>query len=121
MMLNRGELDGIRLLGNRTVDYMTRNHLPGNVDLEHFGRPNFAETSYQGVGFGLGFAVVLDAAANKVMRSEGEYSWGSRSRQAQDALAGRVEESVGVVEPVEMMVCFQTDEAVQLRPRPDRP
>lgn len=76
MLLNRGELDGVRLLGSRTVDYMTRNHLPGNVDLETFGRPLFAETSFDGVGFGLGFSVVLDAAANKVMRSEGEYSWG---------------------------------------------
>ncbi len=66
MLLNRGELDGVRLLGSRTVDYMTRNHLPGNVDLELFGRPLFAETSFDGVGFGLGFSVVLDAAANKV-------------------------------------------------------
>jgi CubicO group peptidase (beta-lactamase class C family) len=76
MLLNRGELDGVRLLGARTVDYMTRNHLPGNADLESFGRPLFAETSFDGVGFGLGFSVVLDAAANKVLRSEGEYAWG---------------------------------------------
>ncbi len=76
MLLNRGELDGVRLLGSRTVDYMTRNHLPGNADLEAFGRPLFAETSFEGVGFGLGFSVVLDSAANKVLRSEGEYSWG---------------------------------------------
>ena len=76
MLLNRGELDGVRLLGSRTVDYMTRNHLPGNADLESFGRPLFAETSFDGTGFGLGFSVVLDAAANKVLRSQGEYSWG---------------------------------------------
>ena len=55
---------------------MTRNHLPGGADLEQYGRPLFAETSFDGVGFGLGFSVVLDAAANKVLRSEGEYSWG---------------------------------------------
>ena len=76
MLLHKGELDGVRLLGSRTVDYMTRNHLPGGADLEQYGRPLFAETSFDGVGFGLGFAVVLDAAANKVLRSEGEYSWG---------------------------------------------
>jgi CubicO group peptidase (beta-lactamase class C family) len=76
MLLNGGELDGVRLLGTRTVEYMTRNHLPGDADLETFGRPLFAETSFDGVGFGLGFSVVLDAAANKVLRSEGEYSWG---------------------------------------------
>ena len=76
MLLHRGELDGVRLLGTRTVDYMTRNHLPGGADLEQFGRPLFAETSYDGVGFGLGFSVVLDSAKNKVMRAEGEYAWG---------------------------------------------
>ena len=76
MLLNRGELDGVRLLGTRTVDYMTRNHLPGGADLEQFGRPLFAETSFDGAGFGLGFSVMLNAAENKVMRSEGEYSWG---------------------------------------------
>ena len=76
MLLNKGELDGVRLLGTRTVDYMTRNHLPGGADLEHFGRPLFAETSFDGVGFGLGFSVVLDSAENKVLRAEGEYSWG---------------------------------------------
>jgi CubicO group peptidase (beta-lactamase class C family) len=76
MLLGRGETDGVRLLGSRTVDYMTRNQLPGNADLETFGRPLFAETSFDGVGFGLGFSVVLDPAANKVLRSAGEYAWG---------------------------------------------
>ena len=32
---------------------MTRNHLPGGADLEAFGRPLFAETTFDGVGFGL--------------------------------------------------------------------
>jgi CubicO group peptidase (beta-lactamase class C family) len=76
MLLGRGELEGVRLLGSRTVDYMTCNQLPGNADLETFGRPLFAETSFDGVGFGLGFSVVLDPAANKVLRSAGEYAWG---------------------------------------------
>ena len=76
MLLNKGELDGVRILGSRTVDYMTRNHLPGNADLEEYGRPLFAETTFDGVGFGLGFSVVLDAAANRVPWNEGSYSWG---------------------------------------------
>ena len=76
MLMNRGELDGTRILGPRTVDYMTTNHLPGNVDLEAFGRPLFAETSFDGVGFGLGFSVVMDSAANKVPSTAGTYSWG---------------------------------------------
>ena len=44
----------------------------GNADLEAFGRPLFAETSFDGVGFGLGFSVVLDAAANKVTETGGQ-------------------------------------------------
>ena len=76
MLLNKGELDGVRILGSRTVDYMTRNHLPGNVDLEAYGRSLFAETTFDGIGFGLGFSVVLDAAANRSPGTEGSYSWG---------------------------------------------
>jgi CubicO group peptidase (beta-lactamase class C family) len=82
MLLNGGELDGVRLLGPRTLEYMTRNHLPGGVDLEAFGRPLFAETTFQGMGFGLGFSVVLDAAENKVLSSEGEFAWGGAASTA---------------------------------------
>jgi len=39
MLRNRGELDGVRLLSPRTVDYMARNRLPGGADLEAVGRP----------------------------------------------------------------------------------
>ncbi len=82
MMLNRGELDGIRILGSRSVDYMTMNHLPDHKDLEDFGRPISAESSFRGVGFGLGFAVVEDSAAAKVLSSVGEYSWGGAASTA---------------------------------------
>src|SRR6185312_1537548 len=71
-----GELDGIRLLSPRTVGYMARNHLPGNKDLETFGRPLYAESPFRGVGFGLGFAVLLDPALSRVVCSEGELTWG---------------------------------------------
>jgi CubicO group peptidase (beta-lactamase class C family) len=81
-LLNRGELDGVRLLSGRTVDYMTRNHLPGGADLEAVGRPLFAETTFDGIGFGLGFAVVLDPAANKVLSTAGSYSWGGAASTA---------------------------------------
>ncbi|MGC8465101.1 MAG: serine hydrolase domain-containing protein [Acidimicrobiales bacterium] len=76
MLLNEGELDGVRLLGSRTVEYMTVNHLPGNADLTAFGRPIFAETSYNGVGFGLGFSVVMDPTAAKTSASAGQFAWG---------------------------------------------
>ena len=71
-----GELDGTRLLSPRTVAYMGRNHLPGGLDLEAFGRPLNAEAPFRGIGFGLGFAVVIDPARGKVVCSEGELSWG---------------------------------------------
>jgi len=71
-----GELDGIRLLGPRTVGYMARNHLPGGLDLETFGRPLFAESQFAGVGFGLGFGVVIDPVRTRMMCSEGELTWG---------------------------------------------
>ncbi len=71
-----GELDGVRLLSPRTVGYMTRNHLPGGLDLETFGRPLYAESPFRGVGFGLGFAVVIDPLPGKVVCSAGEISWG---------------------------------------------
>ena len=81
MLLHRpgspaGELDGIKLLSPRTVGYMTRNHLPGGLDLETFGRPLYAESPFRGIGFGLGFAVVIDPVPGKVVCSAGEISWG---------------------------------------------
>jgi CubicO group peptidase (beta-lactamase class C family) len=77
-----GELDGARLLSPRTVAYMTRNHLPGDADLDTFGRALFAEAPFLGVGFGLGFAVVIDAVPGKNLGSEGEYSWGGAASTA---------------------------------------
>jgi CubicO group peptidase (beta-lactamase class C family) len=82
MLLGAGELDGVRLLGSRTVDYMTQNHLPGGADLETFGRPLFAETTFSGVGFGLGFSVVDDPLKNKVLCSAGEFAWGGAASTA---------------------------------------
>jgi CubicO group peptidase (beta-lactamase class C family) len=82
MLVNEGELDGARLLGTRTVRYMTRNHLPGGADLEAFGRPLFAETTFDGVGFGLGFSVVDDALKTKVLSTVGDYGWGGAASTA---------------------------------------
>jgi CubicO group peptidase (beta-lactamase class C family) len=87
MLLDRagspaGELDGVRLLSPGTVRYMGLNHVPGGADLETFGRPLYAEAPLRGVGFGLGFAVVIDPAAGKVVRSRGELSWGGAASTA---------------------------------------
>jgi CubicO group peptidase (beta-lactamase class C family) len=77
-----GELDGVRLLGPRTVAYMTRNHLPGGADLDTFGIPLDPRAPQRGVGFGLGFAVVIDPAARKTLGSAGEFSWGGAASTA---------------------------------------
>ena len=82
MLLREGELGGVRLLGPRTVRYMRRNHLPGGADLEAFGRPLFAETTFDGVGFGLGFSVGDDPIAARYTSSRGEFGWGGAASTA---------------------------------------
>src|SRR4051794_16686197 len=82
MLLGEGALDGVRLLAPRTVRLMTANHLPGGLDLHTFGRPLFAETPFYGVGFGLGFSVVLDAVAGQSASSVGEFAWGGAASTA---------------------------------------
>jgi CubicO group peptidase (beta-lactamase class C family) len=81
-LLQEGEFDGVRLLGPRTVRFMATNHLPGGADLEAFGRPLFSETTFDGVGFGLGFSVVVDPVAGKVPGSPGEFAWGGAASTA---------------------------------------
>ncbi|MER5453844.1 serine hydrolase domain-containing protein [Micromonospora sp. NPDC002389] len=76
MLLRGGELDGVRLLGPRTVRLMTRNHLPGGADLGTLSTGGFAETTLDGIGFGLGFAVVDDPVPSRLPSSVGEYYWG---------------------------------------------
>ncbi len=76
MLLGKGELDGARILGRKTVEHMTCNHMPGGCDLAAMGQPVFSETPYEGIGFGLGFSVVLDPAAANVLDSPGEFAWG---------------------------------------------
>lgn len=76
MLLRGGELDGARVLGSRTVEFMTRNHLPGGADLESFGRPLYSESPMRGTGFGLGFSVDLVPPATGRPGSIGTYAWG---------------------------------------------
>jgi CubicO group peptidase (beta-lactamase class C family) len=76
MCLNGGELDGARILGRKTIDLMTRNHLPGGADLTAMSRSLFSEAQNAGTGFGLGFAVTIDVARSMMPGSVGEYYWG---------------------------------------------
>ncbi len=71
-----GTLDGARILGPKSIAFMTKNHLSEpsmhaaweQMPTPDIGRPGF--------GFGLGFGVVTDAAAIGVLGSDGEYNWG---------------------------------------------
>ena len=76
MLLNGGELDGARVIGRKTLEYMTLNHLAGGATLNDLGQATFAETAMDGTGFGLGFAVITDPAANQSICSVGQYEWG---------------------------------------------
>jgi CubicO group peptidase (beta-lactamase class C family) len=82
MLARGGELDGVRLLGPRTLAHATRNHLPGGADLDTVGRPIFAESAFTGVGFGLGFSVVIDGPATHQLASEGTFAWGGLASTA---------------------------------------
>ncbi|OYY70581.1 serine hydrolase [Sphingomonas sp. 28-63-12] len=76
MCLNGGVLDGVRIVGRKTLDLMTRNHLPGGSDLAAMSKSLFSEAANAGTGFGLGFAVNIDVARSMIPGSEGEYYWG---------------------------------------------
>jgi CubicO group peptidase (beta-lactamase class C family) len=76
MLRRRGELDGVRVLSPRTVEYAASNHLPGHADLTAFGRPLFSETAFDGVGFGLVGSVTVDPVTAKVPGSVGDVGWG---------------------------------------------
>jgi CubicO group peptidase (beta-lactamase class C family) len=77
-----GELDGTRLLGRKTLELMTSNHLPGGRDLSEMATGAFSETTYDGVGFGLGFSVTLDPVTAQVVGSPGEFAWGGAASTA---------------------------------------
>jgi CubicO group peptidase (beta-lactamase class C family) len=104
MLLRRGELEGNRLLGPRTVRFMTRNHLPGGADLEQFGRPLYSEVPMRGAGFGLGFSVDLQPPATGRPGSAGTFAWGGA--------AG----TLFWVDPVEQITAMFFTQVFPLRP-----
>ena len=78
MLLNGGELDGVRILSPKTVALMTSDQLPPSTDrhspvathLDAFG-----PTPEMGTSFGLGFAIRTSAGRNPVPGSIGDFSW----------------------------------------------
>jgi CubicO group peptidase (beta-lactamase class C family) len=72
MLLNKGITNDRVLLSPKTIDLMTMNHLPGDLESLSLMKTPFAQP---GVGFGLGFAVLLDPAKAKTIGTPGEYYW----------------------------------------------
>ena len=79
-LLGRGELEGTRLLGRKTVALMMSNHLDG--DMAAMGQARFSESTYTGIGFGLGFSVMLDPARAQIVGTPGECAWGGAASTA---------------------------------------
>ncbi|OGP51327.1 MAG: serine hydrolase [Deltaproteobacteria bacterium RBG_13_43_22] len=82
MLLNGGELDGERILGRKTIEMMTMNHLPGGQDLSRLSVSTFSQIANEGNGFGLGFSVHLGSEKSQVIGSVGEYAWGGAASTA---------------------------------------
>ena len=78
MMRNGGELDGVRVLGEKTVKYMAKNHLTASITASGTGESPVSILGQRdmGAGFGLGFGVVTDTVKAGVLGSNGEFNWG---------------------------------------------
>lgn len=71
MLLNRGELDGVRILGPKTVEMMMSNHLPEGIRVEDFHGVQMRP----GLGYGFNGAVVTDPDRAVVPLGKGTYLW----------------------------------------------
>lgn len=80
MLLGKGELDGVRYLGRKTVELMMSNHLDG--DMAAMGQKRWSESTAEGIGFGLGFSVMLDPARAQILGTPGECAWGGAASTA---------------------------------------
>src|SRR5262249_4621183 len=80
MLLNGGELDGMRLLGRKTVTLTTPTHLPHDREVAQPG--SFTDIPYAGVGFGLGFSVMQSPARAHIPGTVGTYAWGGAASTA---------------------------------------
>lgn len=78
MLRQGGQYNGYQLLGRRTLELMTANHLLGGQSLAQMALGAFSETANEGVGFGLGFASTLDEVASASVGA-GDFYWGGRA------------------------------------------
>jgi CubicO group peptidase (beta-lactamase class C family) len=83
MLLNGGELDGVRILGRPTVELMRTNHLGEGRELRDVAMPNgYGEVGFDGNGFGLTVAVGLGPAATAGVGPAGDFMWGGAASTA---------------------------------------
>ena len=75
-----GRYNDAQILGRKTVELMLRNHLSG--DMASMGQPTFSEMPMEGIGFGLGGAILLDPVKAQILGSEGEFTWGGMASTA---------------------------------------
>ena len=75
MLLNRGELDGVRILAPKVADLMHMNHLPETLLPYQIG-----PIPFWGYGFGLGSRVLLNVAESAVPGSVGEFGWAGAAK-----------------------------------------
>lgn len=70
MLSNKGELDGTRIIGRKTLEFMATNHLKRELMPIGIGL-----NVMNGTGFGLGFSVIMNSAQKAVLNSVGNYGW----------------------------------------------
>jgi len=77
LVLNNGEVDGVRLLRRQSMELMTMNHLSPTLLPMHFN--GIVDQPAPGIGFGLGFNVIIDIASSGTVGSVGDYGWGGNA------------------------------------------
>ena len=104
MLLNEGELYDTRIIGRKTLEFMTRNHISKELLPLAIGLATIS-----GRGFGLGFDVVMDAPQTGVINSEGNYGWSGAA--ATNFWVDPQEQLVGIImtQLMDNMLLFQQD------------
>ena len=82
MLANGGQLDGVRILGRKTLELMRMNHLPDGKDMASMALSPLIQIRKPSVGFGLGFAIHMDVPKFGDIGSHGEYEWGGAASTA---------------------------------------
>ena len=109
MLHHEGELGDTRIIGRKTLEYMTRNHIKAELLPLEIGLGKMP-----GQGFGLGFSVVMDAAQSGVLNSDGNYGWSGAA--ATNFWVDPQEQLVGIImtQLMDNMHFFQQDFRAQV-------